>query len=334
MRVYFDHDDESGTNYGQWFVDFLHDRAAEDRIRAHAIAATPEEADAILIVSRGDPYYTEARRHSLVNRFREKVFIYDTHNRPISFLPGLFTSMPRSQFDTRQHRTVGYLSPINEQIAVVAAEPKIEPDLLCSFIGAPSAAVRRRLFKNNPFRGRSDAIVVERLGWKLRDGSEAERIAMYREYAVTLARSTFSLCPRGIAAGSYRLFETMELGRVPVVLSDAYVPCVGPKWDSFALFVPESDLAELPAILEKWQPQAAEMGRRARLAWEDWFAPDVQFHRMASWLAELRSNGPSLRPIDRLRWPWLIGSRCTVEFGRKIGRKVRQLAIGSPPLTQ
>lgn len=334
MRVYFDHDDERGTNYGQWFVDFLHSRAAQDRIRAHAIAATPEEADAILIVSRGDPYYTEARRHPLVNRFREKVFIYDTHNRPISFLPGLFTSMPRSQFDARRHRTVGYLSPINEQIAVVAAEPKTEPDLLCSFIGAPSAAVRRRLFKDNPFRGRSDAIVVERLGWKLRDGSEAERIAMYREYADTLARSAFSLCPRGIAAGSYRLFETMELGRVPVVLSDAYVPCVGPNWDSFALFVPESDLAKLPAILEKWQPQAAEMGQRARQAWEDWFAPDVQFHRMASWLAELKSNGPSLRPIDRLRWPWLIGTRRTIDFGRKIGRKVRHLAKGPPPPMQ
>ena len=330
MRVYFDHDDERGTNYGQWFVDFLHDRAVEDRIRAHAIAATPEEADAILIVSRGDPYYTEARRHPLVNRFREKVFIYDTHNRPISFFPGLYTSMPRSQFDARRHRTAGYLSPINEQVAVVAAEPTTEPDLLCSFIGAPSATVRRRLFKDNPFRGRSDAIVVERLGWKLRDCSEAERIAMYREYAVTLARSAFSLCPRGFAAGSYRLFETMELGRVPVVLSDAYVPCVGPNWDSFVLFVPESNLADLPAILEKWQPQAAEMGRSARRAWEDWFAPDVQFHRMVSWLAELKSNGPSLRPIDRLRWPWLIGTRLTVDFGRKIGRKVHHLAKGTP----
>ena len=153
---------------------------------------------------------------------------------------------------------------------------------------------------------------------------------MYREYAVTLARSAFSLCPRGFAAGSYRLFETMELGRVPVVLSDAYVPCVGPNWDSFVLFVPESDLADLPAILEKWQPQAAEMGRSARRAWEDWFAPDVQFHRMVSWLAELKSNGPSLRPIDRLRWPWLIGTRLTVEFGRKIGRKVHHLAKGTP----
>jgi len=316
VRVTIDHDDERGTNYGRYFADFLIARATIDRFREHTIVATPEEADAILIINRGNKYSTETRLHPLVKRFPEKVFTFDTHDRPISFLPGLYTSMPRKQFDVRRHRTADYLAPINEQVAIVAAEPPITPDLLCSFVGAPTAIVRRRLFADKTFRGRSDVIIVERHGWKLRDGPETERSALFRDYAITISRSAFSLCPRGIAAGSYRLFETMQLGRVPVILSDAYVPCSGPDWDSFALFVPEKQLAGLPYLLETVRPQAAEMGRKARLAWEEWFAPDVQFHRMTSWLAELKSNGPSVRRFDRIRWPLLIGNQRAINLVR------------------
>lgn len=322
MRVTIDHDDERGTNYGQWLADFLIARAALDHFQEHTIAATPEDADAILIINRGNKYSTETRRHPLVKRFPDKVFIYDTHSRPISFLPGLYTSMLRSQFDVKRHRTADYLAPINEQVTIVAAEPPITPDLLCTFIGAPTSVVRQRLFKSNPFRDRDDTKIAERHGWKLRDGPESERHAMFRDYAITISRSAFSLCPRGIAAGSYRLFETMQLGRVPVILSDAYVPCSGPDWDSFALFVPENQLARLPELLDAYRPQAAAMGRKARLAWEQWFAPDVQFHRMVSWLAELKSNGPSLRRIDRIRWPWLAGCRRAVDIVRATGGAV------------
>ncbi len=328
MRIHIDHDDIRGTNYGQWFADFLIARAKRDRIREHTAAATPEEADAILIINRGNKYSSEMRRHPYVTRLPEKVFVFDTHDRPISFLPGLYTSMPRSQFEVQRHRTADYLAPINEQVAIVAAEPRIEPDLLCSFVGAPTAIVRRRLFADNPFRDRADTIIAERHGWKLRDGPESERIAMFRDYAITISRSAFSLCPRGIAAGSYRLFETMQLGRVPVILSDEYVPCTGPDWDSFALFVPEKQLASLPNLLETYRPQAAEMGRKARLAWEEWFAPDVQFHRMASWLAELKSYGPSVSPIDRIRWPWLVGKQRAVDIVRASGSTVlRELKL-------
>jgi hypothetical protein len=41
------------------------------------------------------------------------------------------------------------------------------------------------------------------------------------------AESILDRCPAGIGPATYRLFEAMELGRVPVILSDEWVPRKG-----------------------------------------------------------------------------------------------------------
>ena len=37
----------------------------------------------------------------------------------------------------------------------------------------------------------------------------------------------------------------VQLGIAPVIIADAWVPCEGPRWADFALFVPERELARL-----------------------------------------------------------------------------------------
>jgi len=92
--------------------------------------------------------------------------------------------------------------------------------------------------------------------------------------------SKFVLCPRGIATSSYRCYEAMALGRVPVILSDAWVPPAGPDWGEFALIVAEDRIADLPDILRAHEPHWRAMGRAARAAWEEWFAPEIITYRV------------------------------------------------------
>ena len=84
------------------------------------------------------------------------------------------------------------------------------------------------------------------------------------EYADAMANARFSLCPRGICAGSIRLFESMKMGRACVIISDAWQPNDGVDWDSFLLRVPEAEVHRLPAILEEHADRAAEMGPDAQ----------------------------------------------------------------------
>ena len=69
-------------------------------------------------------------------------------------------------------------------------------------------------------------------------------------YVGSIKDSAFVLCPRGGGTSTFRLFETMMLGRVPVILSDQWVPRVGPDWESFSLRVMERDVSKVPRLLE------------------------------------------------------------------------------------
>jgi hypothetical protein len=108
-----------------------------------------------------------------------------------------------------------------------------------------------------------------------------------RRYADLCANSKFILCPRGIGTSSLRLFETLQAGRVPVIVSDDWVPPRGPDWPRFAVFVAEDRIADIPAVLEAEEEHWAQKSALARQAWEDFFAPDTLFHYFISSLVAL-----------------------------------------------
>jgi hypothetical protein len=69
------------------------------------------------------------------------------------------------------------------------------------------------------------------------------------EYYKVLAQSEFALCPRGYGVTSFRLYEALHCGAVPIYVSDVhwlpYKEAI--KWDKIALIVKPS---EIPFIRE------------------------------------------------------------------------------------
>ena len=101
-----------------------------------------------------------------------------------------------------------------------------------------------------------------------------------QQYFTITNKSSFVLAPRGIGPCSYRLFECMQLGRVPVIISDAWVRIPNIDWDKFTVTIPESQIQFIPEILLERKKEAVEMGRLARKYWEDHFSPEVSLHQM------------------------------------------------------
>jgi hypothetical protein len=114
-----------------------------------------------------------------------------------------------------------------------------------------------------------------------------------RAYLEEILASKFVLCPRGFAPSSHRLFEVMELGRVPVILSDSWVPPAGPIWPSFSLSIPENSIDDIPAVIEAHFHRAEEMGRLARAQWEQWFSPERCTIVAASAIEEILLSRPA-----------------------------------------
>jgi len=91
------------------------------------------------------------------------------------------------------------------------------------------------------------------------------------EYNRVLSDSMFSLCPAGAGANTLRLWESLAVGAVPVLLGPASSQPELPRggtltevdWDAIVLRVSEEQLENLPQILR--QLPMDEVRRRQRL---------------------------------------------------------------------
>ena len=94
------------------------------------------------------------------------------------------------------------------------------------------------------------------------------------------------------------------LGRVPVIISDQWVPPEGPDWEKFSIRVRERRISGIPSLLESRRQDAATMGIAARAAWLEWFSEQASFHRTIEWCLELQRLAP-LRAGLRRHAPYL-----------------------------
>jgi len=119
----------------------------------------------------------------------------------------------------------------------------------CGYVPAPAAHPRRRAVEALARCTRLDPLIVERgqfWGGTAGDrSSEAQRVR--REYAASLAAGEYALCVRGAGNFSFRLYEALSCGRIPVFVD---TDCVLPDedhvdWRSLCVYVDESELPRL-----------------------------------------------------------------------------------------
>jgi len=279
---------------------WLRESAAADPFRRHQVTDDPESADIILFVENHpglDPYLLGVRSHPLFRRHRRKCFLYHDADIALPISRGVYPSIRRRDFQPDRCRSYGYIARLVHNSAIRYDPEPVERHWLYTFFGEANSAVRKAIFA----RAHPDGLVRDTTGhrlWELRGDAFA---AFTRDYADAILKSRFVLCPAGLGPTSYRLFETMEMGRVPVILSDEWLPPIGPDWESFSLRLPEDRVGELSALLIPHAARCEAMGRAARQAWEDWFAKPVCFHRLVELCAELLATPAS--PFSALR-PW------------------------------
>lgn len=155
-----------------------------------------------------------------------------------------------------------------------------ERDVLFSFIGSRGDAwypTQTRTWIVDHLSKHRRGLVVERPGWHYERAvyaeqirgevhgapkSEDEKEAQFKE---ALARSQFVLCPSGTGPNTLRLWEALDAGAIPVVLSDrAKLPGARALWEAGALFRPESEHA-VRALPRELARLARDPGKMAAL---------------------------------------------------------------------
>lgn len=120
------------------------------------------------------------------------------------------------------------------------------------------------------------------------DGVDVHRRAQL-EYLNNMLESDYVLCPRGFGNFSYRLYESLACGRIPVLID---TDCVLPfdsliDWDAYCIRVPEREVRRIGARVAEFHASISptdfmDLQISCRRLWEEWLSPEgffANFHR-------------------------------------------------------
>jgi len=317
-----------GARGGHWASEM----ATRARAAGHRLVDDPEAAEIILFWEPHQDsqivYAPRLRAHPLVAGDPDKVCVVSVEDQPLGFLPGLYCSLPRSRQHPLRHRSWVYPSTPNPHIDRYRDRNTGAPSKMASFVGADSHPVRRRLFAMADSLARAGIVLQETGRGRFNTDPDDPALEQARiAYIETILDARFSLCPRGHGCASFRLQESMALGRAPVIISDEWAPVHGPDWDSFAIFVAEQAVAHLPEILAGYADRWQEMGTRARAVYDAWFGAEAYVTRVLEQIAAIHAGRRHDRDY-RDDWAGLIDwavSRPELAYalgnlGREVGR--------------
>jgi hypothetical protein len=268
---------------------WLKESAKQDPFGRHQLTEDAKEADIILFVENHthDAYLLSVRHHPVYRAFSSRSLVYHDDDFAVPVLRGLYPSIRRRDYMPDRCRAAGYIARVTKNDSICYDPARRNRKWLYSFMGEANSTVRLKLLSAVHTEGFVRDTTGARL-WQMAAGPARDHFT--REYAQSILDSEFILCPAGYGPSTYRLFEAMEMGRVPVILSDEWVPPQGPAWSDFSLQIPERDADAIPSILRTASANHEKMGLLARRAWEQWFAKPVCFDRLIELCSEIQKT--------------------------------------------
>ncbi|MDB4223118.1 glycosyltransferase family 47 protein [Granulosicoccus sp.] len=262
----------------------------------HELANSPVEADVIVFIENTqftDILFKKLLNHPLVKAHPEKVYMFNEMDRSWPMLPGLYCSLSAKFAAYSDHAAFPYINICNDDIQNIHKDVT-ERRWLYSFVGSSSHSVRKPVLKLNDER----ALVVDTSEFCVWNHAQTSKYDFQKTYINSVAGSKFVLCPRGIGPSSLRLYETLEAGRVPVIISDEWVAPKHIDWN-FAVRIPEWEISAIPTRLRELENEWEDRSTAARAAWESAYAPNQMFNTFATSLENI-SRSANL-PIHSLR---------------------------------
>lgn len=153
-------------------------------------------------------------------------------------------------------------------------EPKPK-DIFCSFVGSATHGVRNELY--GAFKQDSDFLFTQG-GWDITVSDDK-----LNHFIDVTNRSKFVLCPRGYGKSSFRLYETMQIGAVPVYVSDDhYLPWADElDWSEFCVIVKQEQISDLKNILQNISDEKYNsMLKRIKKVYPLYFTLDATCHQI------------------------------------------------------
>lgn len=116
-------------------------------------------------------------------------------------------------------------------------------DIFVSFVGSNTHPLRAECFQS---LHNKNGVYLDVKNWN--PAVSAGELDTFRDIT---SRSVFSLCPRGYGKSSFRMYESMQMGTIPVYVSDNhYTPWLDElDWNDFSVIIKQNEIPNLYEIL-------------------------------------------------------------------------------------
>lgn len=153
--------------------------------------------------------------------------------------------------------------------------PPMNRDIFCSFVGSMTHHLRQSIYNT---LHQNDKYYFFCKQW-------TESIPQHElsHFQTITSRSVFALAPRGYGRSSFRLYEAMQLGAIPVYVFDAkWCPFENElDWSKFCVLIDADKIGEIDTILSDYSPERIkEMQDNLLPIWKDNFTMDAVYSKV------------------------------------------------------
>ncbi len=255
-----------------------------------------KDADIIILNEKwsykGIQYKDEILLDPFIQNNYNKIITINDDDYGTGFLRGLYANISNEVVKNGKHRAVPFNNYYNE--CVFEKHSDIEPKYLAAWRGnSKSNTTRKHLlstYSNHP------NIKIESTdSWLNHSANEKAN------YVQLILNSKFSLCPAGWGPSSFRVYESMALGRCPVILADKFAEPKGFNWNEFSIRIPQKDYKHIEAILNERASEYTTLGENARKIWDNHFNLKSLPKYYAEAIVDVSKHQPNLQS-DIINW--------------------------------
>lgn len=165
--------------------------------------------------------------------------------------------------------------PIPLICSPIEIKPKLNKDIFCSFVGSLTHPIRSSIF--NVLRDNSKYYFSNK-NW-----TPSVNTSDFEKFVEITSRSIFCLCPRGYGKSSFRLYECMQLGTIPVyIYDDKWLPFENTiDWTKFSVLIHVSDINNIDSILSSYtDDKVKDMLENLNNYWYNNFTMESTFNKI------------------------------------------------------
>lgn len=213
-------------------------------------------------------------QHQLYENHGDRVIVWNEKDRPLYDVRRLYVNVPHQFKNEAAIVPIPYLFVPADSLFHGTNFSTSQRSLSCTYRGTNTHRCRNVLSKlQNP----DCSLIV----------STRSNSIPKLEFLAELDRSIHALCPRGHGLSSFRLYEVMARGCLPVIIADGWVPPKGISWQSFCTFVDEKDTQKFADRLDYNVHEITQRQRSLVTEYDTHLAPNVRMNYLLNQISDI-----------------------------------------------